>query len=105
MSRLLIALIVLVHVCLIAAFSPAVGTKWVATQTRLPAMMAAKLDILAREIELTEPLKDRVDSKIGQVLTKFEGLPINKCNVVLRVHKHQAAGKIPSVHRIAKVPL
>jgi putative sigma-54 modulation protein len=80
---------IFVQIGLLTAFSPTLRTsKWRPTVTSI---QGSSVDILAREIDLTEPLKERIDTKLGGVLSKFEGLPINSCDVVLRVHKHQQA--------------
>lgn len=44
------------------------------------------VDILSRDFELTPPLKERIDKKIGKVLSKLGSQAIST-HVCLRVHK------------------
>ncbi len=60
-----------------------------------------KIDILARDFELTEPLRQRVESKIGKVLDKLASPGIISTNLVLRVHKNDAE----EVHSSTTKPL
>ena len=47
-----------------------------------------KIDIVTRDITLTDALKARVESKIGKVIDKLGYTGIVSTNLVLRVHKN-----------------
>lgn len=49
-----------------------------------------KIDILARDFELTEPLRQRAESKFSKVLDKLASPGIISTHLVLRVHKNDA---------------
>mmetsp|Transcript_25715 Transcript_25715/g.24574 ORF Transcript_25715/g.24574 Transcript_25715/m.24574 type:complete len:250 (+) Transcript_25715:130-879(+) len=53
----------------------------------------SKIDIVTRQLDLTEPLKERIDSKIGHVIEKLGSLGVASTNVVLRVHKNSIEEK------------
>ena len=55
-----------------------------------------KLDIISREMELTEHLSARVIAKIGKVVDKL-GYDAISTHVVLRVHKLPVNGKISTI--------
>jgi hypothetical protein len=62
--------------------------------SRISKLSMAKLDIVGRDIEVTEPLKDKIESKIGSAIEKYKGLDVMGCHVVLRVHKFPYQGWI-----------
>lgn len=52
-------------------------------------MMSVKIDIVSKEMAITEPIKKRIDEKIGKVIEKL-GNPnlVNSAHVTLRLHKN-----------------
>ncbi len=57
------------------------------------------LSIVSKSINLTEPIKTRIDKKIGKVFTKL-GKEVKSANVVLRNLKFPATRKFPKVYEI-----
>jgi putative sigma-54 modulation protein len=53
-------------------------------------LAAAKIDIHTRDVELSDPLKERVNEKIGKVIDKLGYNGVTNANVVLRVLKFKA---------------
>ena len=74
-------------------FAPeAWGFEW-GTSRRFPSSLLSmtsthKIDIVTRDITLTDTLKARVESKIGKVIDKLGYTGIVSTNLVLRVHKN-----------------
>ena len=52
-----------------------------------------KLDITARDFELTPTIKDKVEAKIGKALSKFK-LDYISTHVILRLHKFPDTGNV-----------
>lgn len=61
--------IILVIFALLSSYSNSYLLKNAIRRTRVSSSLfaAVKIEILSREMELTEPLKVRIDSKIGKV--------------------------------------
>jgi len=53
-----------------------------------PRMVAtAPLDVQGRDIEITSALRDRIEQKVGKVVSKL-GHDVNSCHIRLRVHRN-----------------
>lgn len=54
-------------------------------------MQLSAMDIVGRDISVTDPLRNRVQGKIGKVMDKL-GRDVISTNVVLRVHRFPDTG-------------
>ena len=51
-------------------------------------LMSTKIDVISKDMQVTEPIRDRINQKIGKVVEKL-GQPnlVNSAHVTLRLHR------------------
>lgn len=84
LSSLLLVVVVLVVLVNVNSFN-IIRSSFLSSSS----LMSQKIDIISKEILITEPLKNRINEKVGKVIDKL-GSPnlVNSAHVTLRLHKN-----------------